>query len=453
MKKWVSLGLCALLLLSLTACGKTEPVPEDENYVAAMAKLEEGKWQEAYDLFKASADPKAAEMLEKFAFVPLSNLREDSAGMNWLLSYTYDEKGNLLSSVSSGALDWHYTTDHETQYTYDEQGRVTSKRHRNSELTTLECWTYDEKGRELTYTYTTVRTGDEKPESGYTCTYDENGNLLSQLYWENGDESYTYGYVYTYDEQNRVLTRDYTTEKGAHLKYFYAEDGSYYDCESYTDPQYGDVKYYNYFDNEGRDMGYQIVTADGEVVEKEEFVRNEKGDVLSQRQKYQLNGKEREHLKTYTYDENGNILRSQLEADGEITETTVYTYDPQGNRLTYETNSTSYWSRQVCTYDEQGNLLTEQNMYSTGWDNKTYTYDEAGCQTQKKETGTNGETTVDYTYDKWGNEVTEEMCREDANGDLKVMKQTSVWELRYYPDGVPEQVSSAIEAVQSTITY
>ena len=451
MKKWMSLGLCVLLLLSLTACGEVT-VPEDANYVAAMAKLEEGNLTEAYDLFKLSADPKAAEMLEKFAFVPLSNLREDSEGMNWLLSYTYDEKGNLLSSVSSGDLDWHYTTDHETHYTYDEQGRATSKRHRNGGLTTLECWTYDEKGNELTWTYTTVRTGDEKPESGYTCTYDENGNLLSQMYWENGDEDYTYGYIYTYDEQNRLLTRDYT-EKDVHVQYVYDKDGNYYCLESYTDREYGDVDYYSYYDKEDRDMGYQIVTKGGTVIEKEEFVRNEKGDVLSRRQIYQWNGKEREYLKTYTYAENGNLLRSQLEENGEIIDSNVYTYDAQGNMLTYETNNDSYWSRRVCTYDERGNLLTEQSMYSTGWDNKTYTYDAAGYQIQKKETGTNGDTTVDYTYDQWGNEVAEEMHRENANGDLKVMKQTSVWELRYYPNGVPEQVSSAIDAAQSTTTY
>ena len=71
-KKALSITLVLFLLLSLTACGKqadkpaettpttttTAPAePQDENYVAAMAKLEEGKWQEAYDLFQKATDP------------------------------------------------------------------------------------------------------------------------------------------------------------------------------------------------------------------------------------------------------------------------------------------------------------------------------------------------------------------------------------------------------------
>ena len=94
MKKWLSVWVCGLLLLSLTACGKT-PVVEDADYRYGMEQLELGNLVKAYGYFQSSADPKAAEMLEKFAFVPITNLREDSTGMNWLLSYTYDEKGNL----------------------------------------------------------------------------------------------------------------------------------------------------------------------------------------------------------------------------------------------------------------------------------------------------------------------------------------------------------------------
>lgn len=457
MKKWMSLGLCVLLLLSLTACdGELAcdplPLPEDEYYHYGMKELELGNLTEAYDLFRRSADPKAAEILEKFAFVPITNLREDSTGMNWLLTYTYDEKGNLLSSTSSGNLDWYYTSDHETVYTYDEQGRMVSKRYRKGELTTVEHWTYDaETGNELTWSYTT---GDEKPEAGYTCTYDKNGNLLSQLYWDDGDKATTYGYIYTYDEQNRMLTRDYTTPTaGIHHKYVYAEDGSYYCTEAYTDDDFEGIQYY-YYDKEHRELGHSIVSADGEVMEKAEYIRNEKGDLLSQSHVYHWDDDRVNTLKTYTYDEDGRILREQLEEGGEITATTAYTYDAKGNRLTYESSvDPDYWQREVCTYDEQGHPLTVQWMSSTGWAKNTYTYDEKGNRTQRTETGTNGNTTVTYTYDQWGNELTEEMHREDANGDLKVGKQTTKWELRYYPDGVPEQVNTAAEATRGTTMY
>ena len=111
-KKALSITLVILLLLSLTACGQkaekpadTAP-PEDANYVAAMAKLEEGNLTEAYDLFKASADPKAAEMLEKFVFVPTTVTCKDSKGADYTTTYTYDERGNLLEGKSLGSYSW-----------------------------------------------------------------------------------------------------------------------------------------------------------------------------------------------------------------------------------------------------------------------------------------------------------------------------------------------------------
>ena len=116
MKKWMSLGLCVLLLLSLTACGgglacDPLPLPEDADYRYGMEQLELGNLTKAYGYFKASTDPKAAAQLEKFAFVPTTVTRKNSNGRDLVHTFTYNERGNLLSAVDKGDYSWTMETD------------------------------------------------------------------------------------------------------------------------------------------------------------------------------------------------------------------------------------------------------------------------------------------------------------------------------------------------------
>ena len=67
-------------------------------------------------------------------------------------------------------------------------------------------------------------------------------------------------------------------------------------------------------------------------------------------------------------DENG-VVRYEYIGDAQ------YTYDSNGNELTYE-NSDGYWCK--ATYDSSGNELTHENSYGTkrGFDIKEYTMEE-----------------------------------------------------------------------------
>ena len=86
MKRWLAAVLCMVLLLSLCACGG------ESDYDRGMRLIAEGKYTEAYTALKASSDPRAAEELAKFAFVPLTYQKIGPEG-HYTHTYTYDAAG------------------------------------------------------------------------------------------------------------------------------------------------------------------------------------------------------------------------------------------------------------------------------------------------------------------------------------------------------------------------
>ena len=444
MKKWLSVWVCVLLLLSLTACGE-KPVPEDANYVAAMAKLEEGKWQEAYDLFNISTDPKAAEMLEKFVFVPTTVTRKNSNGRDLVHTFTYNEQGNLLSAVDKGDYSWTMETDSSVTYTYDEMGNLLSRESRYGDELYRTVYTYDEKGNELTYAYYNVY-GDL--QNSYTNTYDEQGRLAKTEHYDLLDAAEKYTEVFTYDEQDRVLTRTMTyvdREPTVHT-YVYAEDGSYH--QSYNS---GVFAYTYWYDKEGRTVKHEAVnTETDEVKEYSETRYDEMGHEVYYCGEYYGSG----YVKTTTYNKQGLELTSQTLRDGELHSMTATTYDEKGNELTYEYfygNTT--WGRNTYTYDEQNRLLTKKAMNNTGWHQYTYTYDEAGYCIKVEQDGADEDYVCESTRDAYGNILSYEYTKEDSDGGLYVEQAEAQWVLQYYPDGTPEELEQAIIDVETWFAY
>lgn len=461
MKKTLSIILSVLLLLSLTACGgkgedkaatpttTTAPAPAepvDAVYEAAMAKLEEGNLTEAYALFKQATDPKAAAELEKFVFVPTTVTCKDSKGKDLVYTYTYDDRGNLLSYARKGDESWMVEADSETIYIYDEHNRKLAEIYRYKDETSLDIYTYDENGNELTYFY---RNYSGVVQNSYTCTYDRRGNLVKKAYCDTIDVEYNYTDVFTYDDQDRLLTRTRTYDYGEEYvyTYIYQADGSYrytydydYDGDLYTAT--------HWYDAEDRLVKSEDVNkATGEVAECEENRYDEMGNWVYHRSVY--NGKET--VTTSTYNAQGKTLQSETAYDGEPQSITVYTYNETGEPLTYEYTNGSTYSRTTYTYDDQNRLVTEKWTGSNGWSDYTYTYDEQGNLIKKERDDVDIDYVSEYTYDAYGNVLTRHHTRENTYDGLTVEQDTAQWELRYYPDGYSDEVDFAIRIARNAV--
>lgn len=444
MKKWLCVSLCILLLLSLTACQKeeepaqvTETPAVDANYEQGMAQLAEGNLTEAYALLKTATDPRAAEELEKFTFVPTRVTETDSSdGEDSVTTYTYDAHGNLLMKQETGRNSWTSDVDSSNTYNYNKDGQVLLHTYKSGNYCYVESYSYDEAGNNYAYVYSPISDGAVRT-GGYTRVYDPRGNLLKEEQFDVYDEAFNYVTTYTYDDRDRVLTRTVTYYDGdsAEYVYTYAEDGSYY--TTYDNEGYLSTTWY---DKEDRKLKRERTNSLGMVTEVYEYRYDEQGNEVYYREAYD----DREYVSTHVYDDQGRLLKHEVTDDGEPYSTYVYTYDEAGNQLTYEyfTGATT-WGRESFTYDEQGHLLTHTKMGEYGWSNYTYTYDEAGNRIKGECTSHDGTYSEQRSYDEWGNGTTF-TCYDISDGWETARRQSAEWELQYYPNGVPDQVANAI---------
>jgi hypothetical protein len=130
-------------------------------------------------------------------------------------------------------------------------------------------------------------------------------------------------------------------------------------------------------------------------------------------------------IRLYTYDANGNRLTYSTDTNGDSSpnEITTYTYDASGNRLTYSDDSNGDSSPDrisTYTYDANGNQLTrsyDSNGDSSPNEITTSTYDANGNQLTYSD-DSNGDSSPNsirtYTYDDNGNRLTDS---NDSNGD------------------------------------
>ena len=263
-------------------------------------------------------------------------------------------------------------------------------------------------------------------ETKLLCTYDKNGNPLSQFVNWDGE----YRAEYAYDPNGHLLTqKEY-------------EDGELRLTTTYTYDQNGNCLTEKRTYHDGGDdwsLCTYTYTADGLLATQE--WTNSDGDWSTYRYTYNKDGncthrtsidEDDEITTTYTYDANGNCLTEENSR-----RKYVYTYDKYGNLLTEKCSyAREEWDEYIYTYDANGNLLTEAYSDSFGdWDKTTYTYDDNGNLLSKEFTDADGTETTAYnrTYDQYGNVTA---CEE----------YTATWKLCYYPNGINEPAWDCLDA-------
>ena len=253
-----------------------EPVDQQAlDYASALAAIESGDYATAKALFEKLGDYKdAATYLSKFYYMPVNidinnhdeqysismtyndnNLPEtmtftytDAVGVSTLF---YDANGNIIKEVyvRDGNTNyyeyyynlegWHmfsvyYEIDGTPYLTltnrYNADGKNTQTSYDMGDSGTVSFfYEYDENGNLI---YTKRDAAGEVEEFNVTCTFDENGNLIREVYTSlsGGEESR----AYTYDENGRILTEVLTSADGSQEIYEYVRDenGSFIEMSS-----------------------------------------------------------------------------------------------------------------------------------------------------------------------------------------------------------------------------
>lgn len=272
--------------------------------------------------------------------------------MGYVLSYEYDEAGDLVSFIDAALESTHYAYDDDhyllgiqdargitpIQNSYDASGRLTGHT--------------DALGHSISYEHDLVQSRETVCDRLNHCTvhaYDDRGNVLST--------TDALGYVTTYDYDDRDNQTSECNPLGQCSEYTYDDDDN---RTSETDP-----------------LGYTtIYTYDG------------RGNMLTVTDPLG-------RVTTNTYDGSGNLTRVE-DPEGNFTE---YTYNPAGLQTSMTDalgNVTRY------EYDDFGNLTLEED--STGHIT-TYEYDDNGNRIHQETTRTLGDGTVEtlvteYEYDE-----------------------------------------------------
>lgn len=280
MKRLISLFLILMLAFSLVSCKKSD-------YNEALELLENGDFDKAYCLFEDLGDYKdAKDYLGKFYFVPVEIVVTESddetettkieIGKNGLTSkvtyiweeddeieteineYTYDNSGNIISETWSDDSGIYCTLT----YSYDDHGSlirtITSYRDDEDYVTNYQH-TYDslgniiktvksEDGEERVYTYVYDGDGNLVNETitahdGYFCsrtyTYDESGNLIEERTEESNFSEVT---DYLYDDKGNLVKKTRTSSYGFSGSYEFTYDK----CGNVTQISYSDSNDYGY---------------------------------------------------------------------------------------------------------------------------------------------------------------------------------------------------------------
>lgn len=257
------------------------------------------------------------------------------------IHYVYDEDENIL-----------YKQDYEdtVKYEYDDAGKLVKETHyENDQLTETVEHIYDANGRRTKTNYYNPK--GEKRGYWENYHYNEKDELVKLEYYSYYGEKLTYN-EYTYDEDHNMLSN---------LFYYEGEPVHFH--------------YYTY-DDQGEQISYKFISF-GNVETHWETISEEKGEFRSvECVVYDENEKVASRYVSL-YDLNDNCVESKkYNADGELVSSKQSKYDQKGRLTWCKRNDTeegvSYEDQYV--FDENDNLIEKIHTSAMSEDSYHYKY-------------------------------------------------------------------------------
>ena len=205
-------------------------------------------------------------------------------------SWEYDEFGNPLKITAEGNDTVEIS---EYKNTLDKDGRILRQEmYQNGKLMSVDAFTYDRNGNELTHEYNWFSENEEMLEwRKYTKTYNSNGVLNRKtLHWNFNNEYI----IWDYEDGLCVRQTSYESETDKIVEYWI-----------YTYDEKGNQTRKSRYD-EADNLSYYT-----------EYTWEDTGRVQTE-MNYDADGTPRNHFTVFTYDEYGNQIMQERYRDGEV---------------------------------------------------------------------------------------------------------------------------------------
>lgn len=214
-------------------------------------------------------------------------------------SWEYDEFGNPVKITTEGNDGVEIS---EYKNTLDEGGRILRQEmYQNGTLTSVDVYTYDEKGNELTHEYNFFSEIEEMSDwRKYTKTYNRKGELTQQTLNWNFNEEYI---IWDYEDGLNVRQTSYESETDKIVEYWV-----------YT------------YDEKGNELRKSRYDGADNLSYYTEYTWDDTGRVQTE-MSYNGDGTPRNHFDVFTYDEYGNQIMQERYRDGEVYWRISYVYE------------------------------------------------------------------------------------------------------------------------------
>ncbi|MBR5701110.1 MAG: Ig-like domain-containing protein [Oscillospiraceae bacterium] len=289
---------------------------------------------------------------------------------------------------------------------YNQEGRMISYRSENENYKEETVYRYDELGRQIGSTSTETWYGGEGGPEVYrnksSRVYDIWGNLARET--SEGDGDVITEYIYTYDENGKELSYTYRTNAGESTT-IYRYDGNGYLSRMESTYMDDSVYYTDYVrDAAGRTLKETTYNNAGELSYTQVYTYDKNGNNTKL---VYTSGSGTVMTYTYTYDGKGNLTHEEVDSPYSKSNTD-YVYDKGGRMVRMERkDSDGSGALGLYQFDDEGRQIRSEYTTSYGYRDVTERiYDGKGRLVKETDDDDGTVTVSEYTYDEAARKMT-----------------------------------------------